>query len=120
MSGEEELLEKAIQKLEDNVLKGDEELTVQSEDGKGSEKVAARVRDIVTKSLTDNPAEAAMSSPSNNPLAEENRMLQAELNRLEDLLSQSRAERDEIGIKYNAVINDKTTAAEKAAWDINC
>jgi len=44
-----------------------------------------------------------MSSPSNNPLAEENRMLQAELNRLEDLLSQSRAERDEIGIKYNAV-----------------
>lgn len=30
-------------------------------------------------------------------------MLQAELNRLEDLLSQSRAERDEIGIKYNAV-----------------
>ena len=44
------------QKLEDNVLKGDEELTVQSEDGKGSEKVTARVRDIVTKSLSDNPA----------------------------------------------------------------
>ena len=30
-------------------------------------------------------------------------MLQAELNRTEDLLSASRAERDEIGIKYNAL-----------------
>ena len=44
-----------------------------------------------------------MSAPSSGTLMEENRMLQAELNRLEDLLSQSRAERDEIGIKYNAV-----------------
>lgn len=44
-----------------------------------------------------------MSAPSNGTIMEENRMLQAELNRLEDLLSQSRAERDEIGIKYNAV-----------------
>ena len=49
-----------LQKLEDNVLKGDEELTVQSEDGKGAEKVAARVRDIVTKSLTDNTAEVSL------------------------------------------------------------
>lgn len=48
-------------------------------------------------------AQVAMSSPSNSTIMEENRMLQAELNRLEDLLSQSRAERDEIGIKYNAV-----------------
>lgn len=30
-------------------------------------------------------------------------MLQAELNRVEDLLAQSRADRDEIAIKYNAV-----------------
>lgn len=30
-------------------------------------------------------------------------MLQAELGRLEDALSQARAERDEIAIKYNAV-----------------
>ena len=48
-------------------------------------------------------SQVAMSSPSNSTIMEENRMLQAELNRLEDLLSQSRAERDEIGIKYNAV-----------------
>ncbi|MEM9213644.1 MAG: hypothetical protein AAGD25_04790 [Cyanobacteria bacterium P01_F01_bin.150] len=44
-----------------------------------------------------------MASPSHGALIEENRTLQNELNRLEDLLSQSRAERDEIGIKYNAV-----------------
>lgn len=43
------------------------------------------------------------SQGGSGALMEENRMLQAELNRLEDLLSQSRAERDEIGIKYNAV-----------------
>ena len=30
-------------------------------------------------------------------------MLQHELNRVEDLLSTTRAERDEIGIKYNAI-----------------
>ena len=30
-------------------------------------------------------------------------MLQNELNRVEDLLATSRAERDEIGIKYNAL-----------------
>ena len=30
-------------------------------------------------------------------------MLKGELNRIEDLLSATRAERDEIGIKYNAV-----------------
>jgi len=30
-------------------------------------------------------------------------MLQAELSRVEDLLAQSRADRDEIAIKYNAV-----------------
>ena len=40
-------------------------------------------------------------------------MLQAEINRLEDLLSASRAERDEIGIKYNALserVRHKTNA----------
>ena len=30
-------------------------------------------------------------------------MLQSEMNRVEDLLANSRAERDEIGIKYNAL-----------------
>lgn len=36
-------------------------------------------------------------------LQEENRILQQELSRLEDLLAQSRAERDELAIKYNAI-----------------
>ncbi|XP_023773632.1 rootletin-like, partial [Cyanistes caeruleus] len=34
---------------------------------------------------------------------EENRILQQELSRVEDLLAQSRAERDELAIKYNAL-----------------
>lgn len=37
------------------------------------------------------------------PLQEENQLLQQELSRVEDLLAQSRAERDELAIKYNAV-----------------
>lgn len=36
-------------------------------------------------------------------LQEENRILQQELSRVEDLLAQSRAERDELAIKYNAL-----------------
>lgn len=36
-------------------------------------------------------------------LQEENQLLQQELSRVEDLLAQSRAERDELAIKYNAV-----------------
>ena len=36
-------------------------------------------------------------------LQEENRMLQNEMNRVEELLSQSRAERDQLGIKYTAL-----------------
>ena len=41
--------------------------------------------------------------PTVEQLREENRILQLELNRMEDLLSASRAERDEIGIKYRAI-----------------
>jgi len=36
-------------------------------------------------------------------LQEENRVLQVELGRLEDLLAHSRADRDELAIKYNAI-----------------
>lgn len=36
-------------------------------------------------------------------LREENRILQLELNRTEDALAAARAERDDIGIRYNAV-----------------
>lgn len=36
-------------------------------------------------------------------LQEENRVLQGELARLEDLLAHSRADRDELAIKYSAI-----------------
>ena len=36
-------------------------------------------------------------------LQEENRVLQAELGRVEDLLANSRADRDELAIKYGAI-----------------
>jgi hypothetical protein len=44
-----------------------------------------------------------MTSQTNEQLREENRLLKAELNRCEDVLASVRAERDEIGIRYNAV-----------------
>ena len=44
-----------------------------------------------------------MSSPTMQSLGDENRLLQNELNRVEDMLATSRAERDEIYSKYSAV-----------------
>jgi hypothetical protein len=41
-------------------------------------------------------------------LEEENQLLQSELNKVEDLLSTARAERDEILIRYNA-LNDRVS-----------
>lgn len=46
---------------------------------------------------------------STSPLGDENRMLNSEINRLEDLLAATRAERDEIGSKYMAV-------SERVSW----
>jgi len=53
-------------------------------------------------------------SQTMSALLEENRMLGAEMNRLEDLLSQSRAERDEVGIKYDAV--SERVSTPNAPW----
>ncbi len=72
-------------------------------------KVSAKIREILTENLaTDDldlpqPGSIGMATPTLGSLTEENRLLQSELNRVEDLLSASRAERDEIGIKYNAL-----------------
>lgn len=44
-------------------------------------------------------------------LQEENQLLQQELSRVEDLLAQSRAERDELDIKYN-VVSERVGAAQ--------
>uniref|UniRef100_A0A8C7KRB4 Rootletin-like n=1 Tax=Oncorhynchus kisutch TaxID=8019 RepID=A0A8C7KRB4_ONCKI len=60
----------------------------------------ARVREIVTKNLNESPP-GAMSSVMS--VQEENRVLQVELGRLEDLLAHSRADRDELAIKYSAI-----------------
>lgn len=49
-------------------------------------------------------------------LQEENQMLQQELSRVEDLLAQSRAERDELAIKYSAV-SERVGAAGHGAPD---
>ena len=49
------------------------------------------------------PAGPAPEMASVLSLQEENQLLQQELSRVEDLLAQSRAERDELAIKYSAV-----------------
>ena len=66
--------------------------------GAKSPTVPTKIRDIVTKSIS--PVDSKMASPG---FGDESRMLQSEVNRLEDLLAATRAERDEIGSKYMAV-----------------
>ena len=41
-----------IQKIEDNILRGEEELTLHSADGSGRQTASSRVRDIVTTSFS--------------------------------------------------------------------
>ena len=96
-----------FQKLEDSVLKDKdtEDYTVKGE-GESPSKIPARIREIITKNLaSDEPSTklVSMSQPTVSQLQEENRLLSTELNRVEDLLAASRAERDELGIKYNAL-----------------
>ena len=95
----------SLQKLEDSVLKDTTEIPPLR--GSPPTKVPAKVRQIVTSSLSTEdlllPQPGNMAAPNVDTLQEENRMLQAELNRIDDLLATTRAERDEIGIKYNAI-----------------
>ena len=44
-----------------------------------------------------------LSTPSAAQLVDENRYLNEELNRVETMLNSTRAEKDEIGIRYNAL-----------------
>lgn len=48
-------------------------------------------------------------------LQEENRVLQGELARLEDLLAHSRADRDELAIKYSAISERVRQQAQQSA-----
>lgn len=97
----------------------------------------ARVREIVTKNLSESrewilnvntwrlvecrhcltpvcvAAAGAMSSVMS--LQEENRVLQGELARLEDLLAHSRADRDELAIKYGAISERVRQQAQQRA-----
>ncbi|XP_060578721.1 rootletin-like isoform X3 [Ruditapes philippinarum] len=100
-------LEEVIARLEDSVLKDKdtEDYTVRGE-GDSPSKIPARIREIITKNLASDDKGlrlASMSTPTPQQLQEENRLLSTELNRVEDLLAASRAERDELGIKYNAL-----------------
>jgi len=75
-------------------------------EGSSPTKVQAKVRDIITKNLSAegwaNPLDSAVM-PTVEQLREENRMLQVELNRMGDVLGTTRAERDEIGVRYNTI-----------------
>ena len=53
-------------------------------------------------------------------IEEENRMLQRELNRVEDMLSQTRAEKDELGIKLNALSEKVSAATLSSAFNVCC
>lgn len=48
-------------------------------------------------------AAATVTNAITNSYEEENNLLQQEINKLEDLLANARAERDEILIRYNAL-----------------
>ncbi|GAA6078031.1 rootletin isoform X1, partial [Tachysurus ichikawai] len=94
-------LEQVIQKLEESVLSEEKKLTVRGHSPDAPPTcIPARVREIVTKNLNKNTA-GSMSSVLS--LEEENRVLQSELSRLEDLLAHSRADRDELAIKYSTI-----------------
>ncbi|KAK6321426.1 hypothetical protein J4Q44_G00084020 [Coregonus suidteri] len=89
------------ERLEESVLSKEKKLTVRGASPEDPTTcLPARVREIVTKNLNES-SPGAMSSVMF--VHEENRVLQVELGRLEDLLAQSRADRDELAIKYNTI-----------------
>lgn len=59
------------------------------------------------------PGMSALLSPQ-----EENRLLQQELSRVEDLLAQSRAERDALAIKYNAISERVSRCLGSPFWPL--
>jgi len=96
--------------LESSVLRAGQEkgLSVQdpAQDLPRTARLPARIREIITRNLSQPESQAplpATEMASMLSLQEENQLLQQELSRVEDLLAQSRAERDELAIKYNAV-----------------
>uniref|UniRef100_A0A8B9RJA6 Ciliary rootlet coiled-coil, rootletin n=1 Tax=Astyanax mexicanus TaxID=7994 RepID=A0A8B9RJA6_ASTMX len=97
-----------FQKLEESVLSEEKRLTVRGPSPDAPPTcIPARVREIVTKNLNESVSLSLSvsggSMSSVLSLQEENRVLQGELGRLEDLLAHSRADRDELAIKYSAI-----------------
>lgn len=87
-------------RLEEMIRRDD----TQPEDDVHRESVPSRVRDIVKKHLPIEDSPIGEHNPEVvEALQEENRSLKEELNRVEDMLSSSRAEREEICIKYSAL-----------------
>ncbi|XP_048200273.1 LOW QUALITY PROTEIN: ciliary rootlet coiled-coil protein 2 [Perognathus longimembris pacificus] len=103
-------LDSVIQRLEDTVLgplarREDRALTVRGDGGPASPtRVPARIREIVAGSL-GGAALAGLREPAApaGPAAEEGELLQKELARLEALLAQAGAERQELVSRYHRV-----------------
>ncbi|XP_077007860.1 ciliary rootlet coiled-coil protein 2 [Tamandua tetradactyla] len=108
-------LDTVIQRLEDTVLspmasREDRALTMRGDAwGAPPSPVPAQIRQIVAGSLGEEPPPVLLSAGVREPLGaaagvqEENKLLQDALSRLEDLLAQTGAERDELARKYHAV-----------------
>ncbi|KAM9663694.1 LOW QUALITY PROTEIN: ciliary rootlet coiled-coil protein 2 [Trichechus inunguis] len=103
-------LDAVIQRLEDTVLgptasREDRALTVWGEGQQASPTpVPARIREIVASSLGEEPPKGVPEPPATAAhTQEENELLQEELSRLEDLLAQAGAERDELTSRYHTV-----------------
>uniref|UniRef100_A0A8C7GH56 Ciliary rootlet coiled-coil, rootletin n=1 Tax=Oncorhynchus kisutch TaxID=8019 RepID=A0A8C7GH56_ONCKI len=89
------------QRVEESVLSEEKRLTVRGASPEDPTTcLPARVREIVTKNLNESSPGTRFSVMS---VQEENRVLQVELGRLEDLLAHSKADRDELAIKYSAI-----------------
>ncbi|XP_069439598.1 ciliary rootlet coiled-coil protein 2 isoform X4 [Ovis canadensis] len=103
-------LDAVIKRLEDTVLsptasREDRALTVHGGRWRASPTpVPARIREIVADSLAEGPPQGLREPPAApGPGPEEHALLQDELSRLEDLLAQAGAERDELAGRYHAV-----------------
>ncbi|ETE72955.1 Rootletin, partial [Ophiophagus hannah] len=105
--------------LEDTVLhprasRDDKALTVRGEGDKAAPvTIPARIRQIITQSLSDPSSSDLPKTDLPANMQEENRLLQKELSRLEDLLAHTHAEKDELASKYQA-ISERLQQAQRA------
>lgn len=103
-------LDTVIQKLEDTILspmarREDRALTVRGEGQQAlPTPVPARIREIVSSSLREEPLSGLRGLPATTThTQEESELLQEELTRLEDLLAQADAEREELANRCHMV-----------------